>query len=163
MADEKGIKFYLVDTPEGPQLEHLQAEAKKRDPNFQTIHVDTTKQPLMERLNDLMRRAHGAGEGAGPVTISRPSPKPGAIGTFAEGNEAPEGKWMGDSHLVTEGRACNVCLTRKEIEDWRASGMASVEVEELVQRITDPIHLSNLKAMIEEHETDLKAKKGKRK
>lgn len=82
MADEKGIKFYLISTEDGPQLEHLQAEAKKRDPNFQTIYVDTTKQPLMDRLNDLMRRAHGDGEQApvveeeGPDRIQTTPPPP---------------------------------------------------------------------------------------
>jgi hypothetical protein len=66
MSDEKGIKFYLISTEDGPQLEHLQVEAKKRDPHFKTIYVDTTKQPLMERLNDLMRRANG---GASAPTV----------------------------------------------------------------------------------------------
>lgn len=60
--DTKGLKFYLCQTEVGPQLEHLQAEAKKRDPNFTVTYVDTAKQPLMDRLNDLMRRVHSAGD-----------------------------------------------------------------------------------------------------
>jgi len=56
MSDEqKGLKFYLCQTPSGPQYVHLQADAKKIDPNYQTVFVDTSKQALMDRLNHLMR------------------------------------------------------------------------------------------------------------
>lgn len=55
MSDEKGLKFYLCQTPAGPQYVHLQADAKKLDPNYQTVFVDTSKQALMDRLNHLMR------------------------------------------------------------------------------------------------------------
>lgn len=79
-AESKGLKFYLCQTEVGPQLEHLQAEAKRRDPNFTVTFVDTAKQPLMERLNDLMRRANGFGgtdlvEQEEPEDVS-PPPRP---------------------------------------------------------------------------------------
>lgn len=79
--DTKGLKFYLCQTEVGPQLEHLQVEAKKRDPNFTVTFVDTAKQPLMERLNDLMRRANGFGgtdpvEQEEPEDVSPPAPPP---------------------------------------------------------------------------------------
>jgi hypothetical protein len=53
--EQKGLKFYLCQTPTGPQYVHLQADAKKIDPNYQTVFVDTSKQAIMERLNHLMR------------------------------------------------------------------------------------------------------------
>ena len=53
--EQKGLKFYLCQTPAGPQYIHLQADAKKIDPNYQTVFVDTSKQALMDRLNHLMR------------------------------------------------------------------------------------------------------------
>ena len=56
--EKKGMKFYLCQTEAGPQLVHLQADAKKIDPNFETILIDLSKQAIMERLNDLMRQAH---------------------------------------------------------------------------------------------------------
>lgn len=155
MADEKGIKFYLVQTEEGPQLEHLQAEAKKRDPSFQTIHIDTTKQPLMDRLNELMRRAHAA-ETGGETPAPRPAAKPGEIGSFKEGNvPAGDNKWHGDDHLVQSGQACNVCMTRKAIAEWRGSTEASVAVEEVVGSLTEPVHLANIKVLIEDREQQL--------
>lgn len=49
------LKFYLCNTPAGPQYVHLQADAKKLDPNFRTVLIDTSKQALMDRLNELMR------------------------------------------------------------------------------------------------------------
>jgi hypothetical protein len=56
MPDEqKGLKFYLCQTPAGPQYVHLQADAKKIDPNYETVFVDTSKQAIMDRLNHLMR------------------------------------------------------------------------------------------------------------
>jgi len=56
MSDEqKGLKFYLCQTPAGPQYVHLQADAKKIDPDYQTVFVDTSKPALMDRLNHLMR------------------------------------------------------------------------------------------------------------
>lgn len=54
------MKFYLCQTPEGPQYVHLQADAKKIDPKFETVEVDLAKEPIMNRLNDLMRKAHAA-------------------------------------------------------------------------------------------------------
>ncbi len=153
------MKFYLCQTDVGPQYVHLQADAKKIDPNFETVEIDFAKQPMMDRLNDLMRRANGA-PSAEPGTVSRPAPPPpGATGTFAEGNEpAHDHKWQGNDQLVREGKACNVCMTRKDIAAWRASGDAAIAIETLVVSLTDPIHLANIKAIIEERESEIAAK-----
>lgn len=72
------MKFYLCQTEDGPQYQHLQSEAKKTDPNFQTIELDTSKGPLMDLLNRLMRQAHAATGAASeePATVSRPAPPP---------------------------------------------------------------------------------------
>lgn len=82
--DTKGLKFYLCQTEVGPQLEHLQAEAKKRDPNFKVTYVDTAKQPLMDRLNDLMRRVHHniCVEQEEPEDVSLPVPPPRPVTTL---------------------------------------------------------------------------------
>lgn len=53
------MKFYLCQTDDGPQYIHLQIDAKKLDPNFETVEIDLSKEAIMNRLNDLMRRAHG--------------------------------------------------------------------------------------------------------
>ncbi len=74
---KKGMKFYLCQTEVGPQLVHLQADAKKIDPNFETILIDLSKQAIMDRLNDLMRQAHAPAapmEEASPVSVSPPPP-----------------------------------------------------------------------------------------
>lgn len=75
--EKKGMNFYLCQTEVGPQLVHLQADAKKTDPNFETILIDLSKQAIMERLNDLMRQAHAPAapmEEASPVSVSPPPP-----------------------------------------------------------------------------------------
>lgn len=70
MSDEqKGLKFYLCQTPAGPQYVHLQADAKKIDPNYQTVFVDTSKQAIMERLNHLMA---GPVQGIDPMELDQP-------------------------------------------------------------------------------------------
>lgn len=74
---KKGMKFYLCQTEVGPQLVHLQADAKKTDPNFETIEIDLSKQAIMARLNDLMRQAHAPAaleEQESAVTVSSPAP-----------------------------------------------------------------------------------------
>jgi len=50
-----GLKFYLCQTSDGPQYVHLQADAKKLDPTYETVEIDTSKQALMDRLNHLLR------------------------------------------------------------------------------------------------------------
>lgn len=70
------MKFYLCQTEEGPQYVHLQADAKKIDPNFETVEIDLAKQAIMERLNDLMRRAHAQPVEEGPVAQPAPPPSP---------------------------------------------------------------------------------------
>lgn len=75
--EKKGMKFYLCQTEVGPQLVHLQADAKKTDPNFETILIDLSKQAIMDRLNDLMRQAHAPAapmEEASSVSVSPPPP-----------------------------------------------------------------------------------------
>jgi hypothetical protein len=54
-SEQKGLKFYLCQTPNGAQYVHLQADAKKLDPDYQTVFVDTSKPALMDRLNHLIR------------------------------------------------------------------------------------------------------------
>ena len=85
--DAKGLKFYLCQTEDGPQLEHLQAEAKKRDPNFKVTYVDTAKQPLMDRLNDLMRRVHSGSilepQETDPEVANIPSPPPPPASSYS--------------------------------------------------------------------------------
>jgi hypothetical protein len=159
MSDEpKGLKFYLCQTPEGPQYVHLQADAKKIDPNYETVYVDTSKQALMDRLNHLMRspvQGISLAEGDEPPA-PRPAAKPGEIGTFAEGNRpAGDNKWHGDDHLVYAGEACNVCMTRKAISGWRASTEASIAVEEVIGSIREPIHLANIREMIDDRSKQL--------
>lgn len=70
------MKFYLCQTPEGPQYVHLQADAKKIDPKFEVVEIDLAKEPIMNRLNELMRQAHApaAPEEEEPVSVSSPSP-----------------------------------------------------------------------------------------
>jgi hypothetical protein len=76
------MKFYLCQTEEGPQYVHLQADAKKLDPNFETVEIDLAKQAIMERLNDLMRQASNqpvedtGGPVAAPVAPPRPNRPP---------------------------------------------------------------------------------------
>lgn len=80
------MKAYLCQTPDGPQYQHLQVEAKRLDPNYETVEIDTTKGPLLDQLNDLMRRAHAtqpaapaeAEEEGGIKTalVTPPPPKP---------------------------------------------------------------------------------------
>lgn len=157
--EQKGLKFYLCQTPDGPQYVHLQADAKKIDPNYQTVFVDTSKQPLMERLNDLLRRAHGGAALEEPAVVSRPAPpRPtkGSIGTFAEGNEPPEaGRYAGDLHLVKEGRKCNVCLVNDSIEKWRASSEVSIELSDLVMHLTEPRHIQIIEELLADRKTQL--------
>lgn len=153
------MKFYLCQTEVGPQYVHLQADAKKIDPNYETVELDTSKGPLMDLLNDLMRQAHGQSEE--PAAVSRPAPvKTGATGTFAKGNEpVHDHKWQGSDHLVREGEACNVCMTRKAIAGWRASGESAIEIESLVVSLTDPTHLANISAMITERQSEIKPRR----
>lgn len=49
------MKAYLCQTELGPQYIHLQAEAKKLDPSFQTVEIDTAKEALLTMLNALLR------------------------------------------------------------------------------------------------------------
>lgn len=74
-----GLKFYLCQTPTGPQYVHLQIDAKKLDPNYQIVEIDTSKQALMDRLNELLRAAGQVpaplGEGEEEV-IERTPPSP---------------------------------------------------------------------------------------
>lgn len=80
--EQKGLKFYLCQTPAGPQYVHLQADAKKIDPNYETVFVDTSKQALMDRLNHLMRSPIKGlslmedDEPEEPVARPRPAPQP---------------------------------------------------------------------------------------
>lgn len=84
MPDEpKGLKFYLCQTSVGPQYVHLQADAKKTDPNYETVYVDTSKQALMDRLNHLIRGplqgislAEGDEDPDEPYTAPTPAPAP---------------------------------------------------------------------------------------
>ena len=147
------MKFYLCETADGPQYVHLQADAKKIDPAFKTVEIDLSKGAIMERLNDLMRRAHNpAARSEEPGAVSRPAPpKPGAIGTFAEGNEpTQDSKWHGEDAAIRQGKACNVCHTRKEIENWRASSEAGLEIETLVVATSDETHLKSIQRLITE-------------
>ena len=153
------MKFYLCQTADGPQYVHLQADAKKIDPNYETVEIDLSKAAIMDRLNDLMRRAYGPAASEGPTVVSRPAPprpSKGSIGTFAEGNEPPEaGRYAGDRHLVKEGRKCNVCLTNADIEKWRASSEASIELSDFVAHITEKIHLDRIGELIEIRKAEL--------
>lgn len=149
------LKFYLCQTEDGPQFVHLLADAKKLDKGYETVEIDTAKQPLMDRLNDLMRRANAA-EGERPIAVCRPPAQPGEIGTFKEGNvPAGDNQWHGNDHLVKSGQACNVCMTRRSIAAWRASTEASGEIEEMVQSLTEPIHIANIKELITDREKQL--------
>lgn len=58
------MKYYLCQTPNGPQLADTQANAKALDKNYQTVEIDFAKHPMMDHLNDLMRRAHANEGGA---------------------------------------------------------------------------------------------------
>jgi hypothetical protein len=67
------MKFYLCQTPLGPQLAGTQADAKALDKNFETVEWATDKDALMERFNDLFAQIAGiaavaADEQAYPVT-----------------------------------------------------------------------------------------------
>lgn len=149
------MKFYLCQTPHGPQYVHLQADAKRIDPNFETVEIDLSKGAIMDRLNDLMRRAHVAERGEEPAVVSRPAPPKGSIGTFSEGNEPPPSRFVGESHLVREGRACNVCLTKDKIEKWRASSEVSIELGDLIVHLTEKTHLDRISELIEMRKADL--------
>lgn len=76
------MKYYLCQTEDGPQYFHLQADAKKIDPNFEVVEIDLSKQALMDRLNGLMRQANAAptrdegGPVSAPVTPPRPNRPP---------------------------------------------------------------------------------------
>lgn len=70
------LKFYLCNTPEGQQLVHLQADAKRIDPKYQTVLIDTSKQALMDRLNGLMRQAGGTPAPVDEVEEGAPAPPP---------------------------------------------------------------------------------------
>lgn len=79
-----GLKFYLCQTPDGPQYVHLQIDAKKLDPNYQTVEIDTSKQALMDRLNGLMRGNSAAfviddPEEDEPVVFAPPPPPPSPL------------------------------------------------------------------------------------
>lgn len=92
------MKAYLCQTDAGPQYIHLQADAKKLDPSFVTEDIDLTKEPLLARINDLMRRAH-ANEVAPAVSLeeeqdinppalaSPPAPKVSSMPPHAVRNE----------------------------------------------------------------------------
>lgn len=76
------MKFYLCQTPDGPQLAATQEEAKALDRKFEKIEIDMSQRPIMERLNELMRRVHAA-EAGEPAEIdddeeqiAAPAPKP---------------------------------------------------------------------------------------
>ena len=153
------MKAYLCETESGPQYVHLQADAKRLDRNYQTVEIDTAKGPLLDMLNDLLRRAHGAATPEEPVAHSRPAPPPppkGSIGTFAEGNEPPPaGRYAGDLHLVKEGRKCNVCLVNDKIERWRASSEVSIELSDLVMHLTEPRHIQIIEELLADRKTQL--------
>lgn len=150
------MKAYLCQTSDGPQYVHLQADAKRLDKNHETVEIDTAKGPLLDLLNELLRQAHLAQGGEEPA-VFRPQPAPpkGSIGTFAEGNEAPPHRYVGETHLVKEGRMCNVCLTNATIEKWRASSEASGELGDVIVHLTDKVHLDRISELIEMRKADL--------
>ena len=153
------MKAYLCQTEDGPQYIHLQADAKRIDKNYQTVEIDVAKGPLLDMLNDLMRRAYAGSTLEEPAVASRPAPLRPAedeVGTFAVGNEPPAAdRYAGDLYLVREGQKCNVCLTNKDIAAWRASSEASIEVSEVVSHITDKNHLDRLAELIALRKADL--------
>lgn len=61
------MKAYRCMTEVGPQYLHLQADAKKADPNYETVEIDVTKSVLLDMINDLLRRLYAAENGASPA------------------------------------------------------------------------------------------------
>lgn len=57
------MKYHLCQTPDGPQLARTQPEAAKLDKAYVEIDIDTSKDALMDMLNDLYRRLHIAENG----------------------------------------------------------------------------------------------------
>lgn len=78
------MKFYLVHVDGVPQLARTQGDAKAIDKNFKLVEVDVSQQPLMDHLNDLMRRAYGNAVPAlpGGGTVGQ------VLGEDEEGNSA---------------------------------------------------------------------------
>lgn len=136
MSDEqKGLKFYLCQTPAGPQYVHLQADAKKIDPNYETVYVDTSKQALMERLNELMR---------GPIQAIDPAEN-GAV--WEEPAEQPRSAPL---PMVPEWRPQHVidCIERT---------YAQIDVETFICAVpkTEIYRLDSLEALIKSHRESL--------
>lgn len=147
------MKYYLCQTPDGPQYAHLQTEAKALDPNFQTVELDFSKQAMMKMLNDLLRRAHGKGGAAAlPVAFS------GEIGTFEEVNEPKrvEGRKPGEPRIdpqadeIRRGERCPVCETSQRLAQWRASGDVQTAIADALYLVSDPTHLRALRQQIDD-------------
>jgi hypothetical protein len=52
------MDYYLCNKATAPQLADTQENAKKLDKGFEKISVDTTKHPLMEMLNQMLKGEH---------------------------------------------------------------------------------------------------------
>lgn len=148
------MKYYLCQTPDGPQYAATQVDAKKLDKNFEIVDLDFSKLPMMERLNDLMRQAREGG-----ADIDGAKPFEGDIGTFAVGNEPQRtgDRPRGDPQAidVRNGERCPVCETRRSIAHWTASSDAEVAVAELLPRVTHLPHLDALFDQIEDQHDEL--------
>jgi len=72
------MKFYPVEVDGVPQLARTKLEAKQLGfPNVEPIDIDVAQEPLMARLNDLMRKAHAQetaddDTGGNPVVAAQP-------------------------------------------------------------------------------------------
>jgi hypothetical protein len=130
------LKFYLCQTTDGPQYVHLQADAKRIDPKFETVEVDLTKEAIMNRLNELMRQAHtGAVPDASleepqdipPAPVAPPAPKPVAKPDRAARNDA-QIAWEEFIWDIPAGEAYRLNTLQKVIEERRTEIEEGVNV-----------------------------------
>jgi hypothetical protein len=143
------LKFYLCQTSAGPRLSPTQADAKKLDPDFETIELADDKDSRIKHINSLFEQIAGTA----PVAAAEPDDEM-PVEAPEKPAKAKPGNGSLDWQAAPEAGSCKRCIAMSAAARSLEEIMAITNIEHAIFSM-DPPMLSRVQKAAKDRKEEL--------